>query len=227
MRFLLVEDDAVIADHIVTGLAERHLQADHARNGADAVSALQAGSYDGIVLDRMLPDISGTDLLGQLRANGGGVPPVLMPSALGSVTDRVEGLDAGADDYLAKPFSMTELVARLNAITRRAAPRTEGAGLTVGRMVLDASSHSVSVGAESLQLNRKLYSLLAHMMRHADRVVTRDMLIQDVWGYAFAPSTNIVESNMSRLRSKLQQVGPDPIETLRGSGYILRSRLCG
>ena len=121
---------------------------------------------------------------------------------------------------------MTELVARLHAITRRAPPRAEHAELSVGQLVLDPSSHSVSFAGSSQQLNRKLFSLLAHMMRHADRVVTRDMLIQDVWGYAFAPSTNIVESNMSRLRSKLQQIGPDPIETLRGTGYILRSRSC-
>lgn len=226
MRFLIVEDDAVIAEHVVRGLAERDCLADHARTGAEALGALRTTAYDGVVLDRMLPDISGTELMTHLHALGGGAPPVLMLSALGSVSDRVEGLDAGADDYLAKPFSMTELVARLNAITRRAAPRGDGAGLAVGQLVLDPSSHSVAFGSQSLQLNRKLYSLLAHMMRHADRLVTRDMLIQQVWGYAFAPATNIVESNMSRLRTRLQALGPDPIETLRGSGYILRSARC-
>lgn len=226
MQFLVVEDDAVIADHVVRGLAERSLRAHHARSGAEALAALRTASYDGIVLDRMLPDISGTALLEHLRSLDGATPPVLMLSALGSVQDRVEGLDAGADDYLAKPFSMTELVARLNAITRRSAPRGDGGELTVGQLVLDPSSHSVTYAGQSLQLNRKLYSLLAHMMRHADRVVTRDMLIQEVWGYAFAPATNIVESNMSRLRARLQTLGPDPVETLRGSGYILRSRRC-
>lgn len=226
MQFLVVEDDAVIADHVVRGLAERSLRADHARSGAEALAALRTTSYDGIVLDRMLPDISGTALLEHLRSLDGAPPPVLMLSALGSVQDRVEGLDAGADDYLAKPFSMTELVARLNAITRRSGLRSDSAELAVGRLVLDPSSHSVTFAAQSLQLNRKLYSLLAHMMRHADRVVTRDMLIQEVWGYAFAPATNIVESNMSRLRARLQALGPDPIETLRGSGYILRSQRC-
>lgn len=226
MRFLVIEDDPVIGAHIVGGLAERALDADLVDTATAALGRLQATGYDAIVLDRMLPDFSGTALLHRLRAAGDPVPPVLMLSALGSVTDRVEGLDAGADDYLAKPFSMTELVARLNAITRRAVPRGAGAVLAVGQLVLDPSGHAASFGAATLQLNRKLFSLLAHMMRHADRVVTRDMLIQDVWGYAFAPTTNIVESNMSRLRGRLAQIGPDPIETLRGSGYILRSQLC-
>lgn len=226
MRFLVIEDDAIIGAHIVHGLAQRDIAADLVNSAGAAISQLRALPYDGIVLDRMLPDMPGTTLLGELRDNGEAVPPVLMLSALGTVGDRVAGLEAGADDYLAKPFSMTELVGRLQAITRRAAPRADALGLVVGRLVLDPSSHSVAYAESSLQLNRKLFSLLAHMMRHADRVVTRDMLIQDVWGYAFAPSTNIVESNMSRLRSRLAQIGPDPIETLRGTGYVLRSHLC-
>ena len=235
MRFLVVEDDAVIAGHITGGLAALGFAADHALTGAAALRAFEGQAYDGIVLDRLLPDISGFAVLDAMRERGP-FPPVLMLSALSSVRDRIDGLDAGADDYLTKPFEMEELAARLNAIARRVGPRGGSGGgsgggndasdLTVGRLTLDPSSHSATFGDRSLQLNRKLYSLLAHMMRHADRVVTRDMLLEHVWGYSFAPSTNIVESNISRLRTKLQELDRDPIETLRGSGYVLRSARC-
>ncbi|WP_336964962.1 response regulator transcription factor [Sphingobium aquiterrae] len=227
MQFLVVEDDPVIARHIASGLRALDYDAFWVECGSAAVSAFESDSYDAIVLDRMLPDISGMDLLRTLRQREH-FPPVLMLSALGTVQDRIEGLEAGADDYLTKPFEMAELVARLNAIARRATgPRpTEGSQLNVGGLSLDPSSHSACRGEEAVQLNRKLYSLLAHMMRHADKVVTRNMLLEHVWGYSFAPTTNIVESNMSRLRGRLQDLGCDPIETLRGSGYILRSDRC-
>jgi two-component system OmpR family response regulator len=179
-----------------------------------------------VVLDRMLPDLGGLDVLSAMRAAGDARPPVLVLSALGSLADRIEGLEAGGDDYLAKPFAMEELLARLNAITRRRPGPAEAARLAVGRLELDPSRHSAAFAGHQALLNRKLYSLLAHMMRHADKVVTRDMLLEHVWGYAFAPTTNIVESNMSRLRTRLLDLGIDPIETQRGHGYILRSRLC-
>lgn len=231
MRCLVVEDDPAIARHIIDGLGQSGIAASWADCAARALALGRADAFDTVVLDRMLPDGNGIDLIAALRsAEPARQPaPVLMLSALGSLKDRIEGLDAGADDYLAKPFAVAELVARLHAIARRGPARDDapGSGETVvGRLRLDPSRHAAVFGAASLQLNRKLYSLLAHLMRHADRLVTRDMLLEQVWGYAFSPGTNIVESNMSRLRTRLQELDIDPIETQRGAGYILRSQAC-
>lgn len=226
MRFLIVEDDPVIAEHIVAGLSLHGHETSLAQTGSEAILALDRRPHDAVVLDRLLPDISGLSVIDHVRRQGNAVP-VLMLSALGSVKDRIEGLEVGADDYLAKPFDMDELVARLNAVTRRAAPTPPSdTGLAVGRLKLDPSSHSVLFLDRTIELNRKQFSLLAHLMRCADRLVTRGMLLESVWGYAFTPTTNIVESNMSRLRARLEELGCDPIDTLRGSGYVLRSERC-
>lgn len=227
MRILVVEDDPAIAGLMERGLQERGYDVDLADTGARAVQVCSAHAYDAIVLDRMLPDIGGLTVLERVRG-AGGMSPVLILSALGSVEDRVEGLVAGADDYLAKPFDMDELSARLVSICRRHARARSGAedDLVVGRLRLDVASHSVRLGDDAIELNRKQFSLLAYLLRHADRVVSRTMLIENVWGYAFDPATNIVESNLSRLRSRLQDLGCDPVETRRGEGYILRSDKC-
>ncbi len=226
MRVLVVEDDAVIAGHITACLGTLGYQLERVASGEDALRAIAHHRFSGMVLDRLLPGISGLEVLARLRAERK-LPPVVMLSALGTVKDRIEGLAAGADDYLAKPFDMDELVARLNAVTRRATPApTPDAGLAVGRLRLDPSSHSVLFLDRTIELNRKQFSLLAHLMRCADRLVTRGMLLESVWGYAFTPTTNIVESNMSRLRGRLEELGCDPIDTLRGSGYVLRSDRC-
>lgn len=226
MRVLVVEDDAVIAGHITACLGTLGYQPERVASGEDALRAIAHHRFSGMVLDRLLPGISGLEVLARLRAERK-LPPVVMLSALGTVKDRIEGLAAGADDYLAKPFDMDELVARLNAVTRRATPApTPDASLAVGRLRLDPSSHSVLFLDRTIELNRKQFSLLAHLMRCADRLVTRGMLLESVWGYAFTPTTNIVESNMSRLRGRLEELGCDPIDTLRGSGYVLRSDRC-
>jgi two-component system OmpR family response regulator len=225
VHLLVVEDDPVIADHIVSGLGLFGHSTTLARTGSEAIDALADRSPDAVILDRMLPDGDGTSVIGQMRSRGGALP-ILMLSALGSVKHRIEGLEMGADDYLAKPFSVDELAARLNAIVRRGAPRSDGAGLEVGRLRLDPSSHRVSYGEVANVLNRKQYSLLAHLMRNADRLVTRSMLLECVWSYSFSPTTNIIESNMSRLRTVLQDMGCDPIETQRGAGYTLRTERC-
>lgn len=236
IRVLVVEDDPAIAGQICHGLMARGYATDLAATGEAAFKACTGGQFDAIVLDRMLPDTHGVELLGRLR-EAGPVPAVLMLSALGSVEDRVEGLVAGADDYLAKPFDMSELSARLVAICRRGArpgqsdTRAEdngdlGGDLTVGRLRLESASHRASFGTEAIELNRKQFSLMAYLMRHADKVVTRAMLIENVWAYSFDPATNIVESNLSRLRTRLQLLGCDPIETRRGEGYVLRADLC-
>ena len=178
-----------------------------------------------MVLDRMLPDISGIAVIQRLRSAGQSLP-VLMLSALGSVEDRVEGLFAGADDYLAKPFNMTELAARLTAITRRQGNSAKDASMALGQLRLDPAGHKAIYRGQAIDLNRRQYSLLAELIRHADRVVTRSMLLESVWNYAFEPGTNIVESNLSRLRTRLLQLGCDPIETRRGAGYVLCSDRC-
>ncbi|GAB7551429.1 response regulator transcription factor [Novosphingobium sp. 11B] len=225
MHVLVVEDDPLIADHIVSGLKLGGHTARLAVTGADAARAIADGVYDAVVLDRMLPDINGLSVIDQVRAKGGAMR-ILMLSALGSVKNRIEGLQAGADDYLAKPFSMDELDARLQAIVRRGTPQAGKAILQIGALKLDVASHSVSYGASSMILNRKQYSLLAHLMHNADRIVTRTMLLEAVWSYSFSTTTNIVESNMSRLRTALQEIGCDPIDTQRGAGYVLRTERC-
>ena len=225
MHLLVVEDDPVIADHIVSGLSLFGHSATLARTGSEAMQALTDRSHDAVILDRMLPDIDGVSVMKRMRASQDGLP-VLMLSALGSVKHRIEGLQVGADDYLAKPFDVDELAARLQAIVRRGATRPESIGLEVGSLSLDPSSHRALFRDGASVLNRKQYSLLAHLMRNADRLVTRSMLLECVWSYSFSPSTNIIESNMSRLRTALQEIDCDPIETQRGAGYILRSERC-
>lgn len=232
MKILVVEDDPAIAGQIGRGLAAQGHDISHAATGTAALGACNSKLYDAMVLDRMLPDISGLAVIEQLRATGR-LPPVLMLSALGSVQDRVDGLVAGADDYLAKPFDMSELTARLIALQRRNErgndERNGGSNaisLSVGRLRLDAAGHRVMLGAEALGLNRKQFSLLAFLMRRPDQLVTRAMLLEGVWGYNFDPATNIVESNLSRLRGRLQVLGCDPVETRRGEGYVLQSAKC-
>lgn len=235
---LVVEDDPIIAGIICRSLAIWGHQPLHALSGREALAHGRNGALGAIILDRMLPDLSGIEVLSQLRASGCNAP-VLMLSALGTVQDRVEGLKAGADDYLTKPFDDAELEARLAAICRRnhragddpaAADSLTGDSPTgdmmVGRLRLDNAGHRAFLGEAGIDLNRKQFSMLAYLMRHADRVVTRAMLLENVWGYAFDPATNIVESNMSRLRARLQALGCDAVETLRGEGYVLRSAKC-
>ena len=225
MRFLIVEDDPVIAEHLMAGLSGHGHDTTWTQTGSEAILALDRRRHDAVVLDRLLPDINGLSVIDHLRGQGNNVP-VLMLSALGSVKDRIEGLQVGADDYLAKPFDTGELVARLSAIVRRTQPRAEGSRLEVGRLQLDPSSHRALYRDAGVTLNRKQYSLLAHLMRNADRLVTRSMLLEGVWAYSFSPTTNIVESNMSRLRTALLSLDCDPIETHRGVGYVLRSERC-
>jgi len=225
LRLLVVEDDPTIAGQIDRGLGALGHEMSLAASGAEALRAFSASQFDAVVLDRLLPDGTGIAVLEHLRREGQSLP-VLMLSALGSVEDRVEGLFAGADDYLAKPFAMTELAARLTAITRRQGHRAEGAGLALGQLRLDPAGHRAIYRDGSIDLNRKQYSLLAELILQADRVVTRGMLLESVWNYSFEPGTNVVESNLSRLRSKLLLIDCDPIETRRGVGYMLCSARC-
>lgn len=232
LKLLVVEDDPVIAGDLQRGLSNMGHDVILALHGAGAVSACMAGDFDAMVLDRMLPDMTGIALIAELTRRGRRFP-TLMLSALGAVRDRIEGLHAGADDYLTKPFDMEELAARLHAIIRRQEPLkavtldvVEATEAMVGRLRLEAASHRAFFEDRFQDLNRKQYSLLAYFMHHCDRVVTRGMLLENVWNYSFEPSTNIVESNVSRLRSRLEKLGCDPIETLRGVGYRFNAARC-
>jgi two-component system OmpR family response regulator len=226
VKLLIIEDDTLIAEELADSLAAMGHTSRHCATGAEGVSAMRQAPYDAIILDRMLPDMTGTGVLEHLRSIGA-VPPVLVLSALGSVKDRIEGLNAGADDYLAKPYDINELGARLAALARRS-PQAHADGLScsIGRLRLDAAQHKAAFAEQSVALNRLQVGLLAFLMRHADRLVTRSMLLEGVWDYTFNPSTNLVESNISRLRGRLEEIGCDPIITRRGEGYVLMSDQC-
>lgn len=221
MQVLIVEDDADIATYLANGLTRLGHVCEMVDSGEGALAALAEARFDAIVLDRLLPGIDGVEVLRRKPSD----LPVLVLSALGTTEDRVEGLDAGADDYLVKPFEITEVAARLNAIVRRSSP-DRATVLRVGAIEISLASGRASRGGHPIYLNKKEFGLLAEFLRNADRVMTRRMLIEAVWGYSFEPSTNLVESNLSRLRTKLVAAqGADPIETLRGVGYVLREAL--
>ena len=226
LRLLLVEDDPLIAQELTEGLNALDHHCVHCATGTGAIAAFSQDTFDAIILDRMLPDLTGTGLLDHLRSQGS-LPPVLILSALGSSRDKIEGLNAGADDYLAKPYDIGELNARLSALVRRGAQvRSDVISLSIGRLRLDGANHKIGFGAEQRHLNRVEFSLLLFLMRHADRLVTRAMLLEGVWDYSFQPVTNLVDSNISRLRRRLLDLGCDPIVTRRGEGYALMSDLC-
>jgi two-component system, OmpR family, response regulator len=226
VRLLLVEDDFLIARELTESLVALGHNCVHRDTAVGAIDALSQDVFEAIILDRMLPDLTGTGLLDLLRAQGP-VPPVLMLSALGSSRDKVEGLNAGADDYLAKPYDIGELNARLAALGRRGAQiQSDVISLSIGQLRLDGANHKIRFGVRHGHLNRIEFSLLLFLMRHADRLATRAMLLEGVWGYSFQPATNLVDSNISRLRKRLLELGCDPIETRRGEGYILVSDQC-
>jgi two-component system OmpR family response regulator len=226
LQLLLVEDDPLIAHDLTGKLGALGHDCLHCLTGTEAIGAFARTAFDAIILDRMLPDLTGTGLLDYLRAQGP-VPPVLMLSALGSSSDKVEGLNAGADDYLAKPYDIGELNARLAALVRRGAPvHSDVISLSIGQLRLDGTNHKVRFGAQQGHLNRIEFSLLLFLMRHADRVVTRAMLFEGVWSHSFQPVPNLVDSNISRLRRRLLELDCDPIVTRRGEGYVLLSDQC-
>ena len=223
MRILLAEDDADTATFIARGLGELGHVVTRVGDGDDALHLGATERFEVIVLDRMLPGIEGLDVLRRLRAAAVRTP-VLVLTAKGGIADRVDGLDAGADDYLVKPFAMAELVARLNALMRRPPISDVVTRIEIGDIVLDVLRRDVTRGGRPIPLQPREFALLEHLMRHAGRVVTRTMFLEQVWGFHFDPQTNIVESHLSRLRSKLREgFASDPIETIRGAGYRMRA----
>lgn len=224
MRVLVIEDDAETAAYVARGLREHGHVVDLAATGQDGLFLATSGSHDVLVVDRMLPGLDGLGLVRAMRETGIKVP-VLFLTALGGVGDRVRGLEAGGDDYLAKPFAFAELHARLQALARRPPLSGEPTVLRVADLELDLLRRTVTRGGERVELQPREFTLLEFLLRHAGRVVTRTMLLEGVWDFHFDPQTNIVETHVSRLRSKLSRGGRDPelVHTVRGAGYVLRA----
>jgi two-component system, OmpR family, response regulator len=223
LKILLIEDDGENADYVANGLREEgHLVAQVASGAAGLICAMENG-FDLLIVDRMIPGLDGLSLVRSLRATGRHTP-VLFLTALGGVEDRVSGLNAGGDDYLVKPFAFSELAARVSALGRR--PRTTAADtkLHVFDLELDLLSRRVRRRGEPIELQPREFRLLEYLMRHAGQVVTRTMLLEHVWDIHFDPRTNIVETHISRLRTKVDKgFGVELIHTVRGAGYCVRS----
>ena len=223
MRFLLIEDDVQAAAYLVKGLKESGHLVDHAADGEDGLTLALGGGYDAAVVDRMLPRMDGLSVVNRLR-DAGNETPVLFLSALGEVDDKVRGLKAGGDDYLAKPFAFTELLARLEVLVRRRSPASVQTRLAVGDLELDLLSRTASRAGQKIDLQPREFLLLEYMMRHAGHVVTRTMLLENVWEYHFDPQTNVIDVHMSRLRAKIDKNFLQPLlHTVRGAGYSLRA----
>jgi two-component system OmpR family response regulator len=222
MRILLVEDDRAAAAYLVKALHEAGHVADHAADGEDGLALAEDSSYDVLVVDRMLPRLDGLEVVKRLRAANNRTPALIL-SALGQVDDRVAGLRAGGDDYLAKPYAFTELLARVEALARRGTPAAAEAVYRVGDLQLDRLSHTVSRAGRELTLQPREFRLLEYLMRHAGQVVTRTMLLENVWDYHFDPQTNVIDVHVSRLRSKIDKGFDRPLlHTVRGAGYVVR-----
>jgi two-component system OmpR family response regulator len=222
MRVLIVEDDKTAVEFLVKALREAGYQTEIAYDGETGLELATGGSFNVLIVDRMLPRLDGLTLVERLRQRGDHTP-VLILSALGAVDDRVKGLRAGGDDYLAKPYSLVELVARIEALTRRSAAEGIPMKYVVGDLVLDRLSHKVTRGGEAILLQPREYRLLEYLMRHAGQVVTRTMLLENVWDYHFDPQTNVIDVHISRLRSKIDKGHERPLlETVRGAGYMIR-----
>lgn len=220
MRVLVVEDDAKIASFVTRGLKQAGYAVDHAPDGDTALALLDSTAYDAAIVDVMLPRLDGISLVRRARAARRELP-VLFLSAKGSVEDRVRGLQAGGDDYLTKPFAFSELLARVQALIRRATAAPEATRLSAGDVSLDLVTREVTCAGAPVDLQPREFALLAFLLRHAGRPVSKTMILEHVWDYSFDPQTNVVDVVMSRLRAKID---PDHrrIETVRGVGYVLR-----
>jgi two-component system OmpR family response regulator len=222
MRILVIEDDRDAADYLVKAFREVGHVADAATDGDDGLSMALGGQYDILIVDRMLPKRDGLSVIGILRDKGIETPALIL-SALGQVDDRVKGLRAGGDDYLPKPYSFSELLARVEVLARRRGGRAEETVLRVGDLELDRLSHQVRRGETLISLQPREFRLLEYLMQHAGQVVTRTMLLENVWDYHFDPQTNVIDVHISRLRSKIDKGFSQPLlHTIRGAGYMIR-----
>jgi two-component system, OmpR family, response regulator len=221
-RLLLIEDDRETADEISAELREHGFDVDWAANGIEGLDMARSGRADAMIIDRLLPGMDGLTIIEALRFEGKRTPVVVL-SALGAVDDRVRGLRAGGDDYLTKPFAMVELVARIEALLRRPAesPDTE---LQVGPLKLDLIARTARRGERSIDLLPREFRLLEYMMRRTDQMLTRAMLLEEVWNYKFVPQTNLVDVHMGRLRRKVDRPSEPPmIHNVRGMGFVIRA----
>jgi two-component system OmpR family response regulator len=221
-KILVVEDDDETADYIVRGLEEEGFTVDRAATGRDGLFLASEATHDCIVLDRLLPELDGMAILTALRAMKVHTP-VLFLSALGSADHRVEGLNAGSDDYLSKPFTFAELLARVKLLVRKGVPATEVVTkLSCGNLEMDLLSRTVRRGEVPVDLQPREFRLLEFFLRHPDQVVTRTMLLESVWDYHFDPGTNVIDVHISRLRRKIEPASQPPLlHTVRGAGYRL------
>ncbi|ENZ83913.1 MULTISPECIES: response regulator transcription factor [Caulobacter] len=222
MKLLVVEDDKEGGAYLRRALSEAGHTVDLAADGREGLMLAAGEPYDVILLDRMLPQLDGLAILRTIRA-AGVKTPVLLLTALGGIDDRVEGLEAGGDDYLVKPYAVAELLARVNALARRPPPQETPSVLRVSDLTLNLLKRSVTRAGQRIELQPREFQLLEYLMRHAGRVVTRTMLLESVWDFHFDPKTNIVETHMSRLRGKVDRGHKhELIHTVRGAGYCLR-----
>lgn len=227
MRVLLVEDDKKISDYIVKGVSQEGHVIDHAENGKDGLFLATTEEYDVVIMDRMLPQLDGLTVLKTMRGANNHTP-VLILSALGDIDDRVEGLKSGGDDYLVKPFSFAELLARIEVLSKRLIKQAEQKAVTIltaGNLSLDLLSRQVMCSGHKITLQSTEFKLLKYLLTHKGQVVTRTMLLEHVWDYHFDPQTNVIDVHISRLRSKIDPYFETPIiKTVRGAGYIIEDK---
>jgi two-component system OmpR family response regulator len=222
MRLLLVEDDRTIASFIVKGMKEAGFVVEHATNGEDGLHLALTGEYDAAIIDVMLPMLDGLSLIAEIRRQKINTPAIIL-SAKRSVDDRVKGLQTGGDDYLTKPFAFSELLARVQALIRRANATPETTRLTVGDLTMDLLTREVARAGRKIDLQPREFALLEYLMRNPGRVVSKTMIMEHVWDYNFDPQTNVIEARISKLRDKI--VGDSEkelIHTVRGAGYVIK-----
>ena len=223
MRILIIEDDQEASAYLAKGLKEAGHNVDQAGNGNDGLFLATTERYDAMVVDRMLPGVDGLTIVQTIRGAGNSTP-VLILSALGKVDDRVKGLKAGGDDYLVKPYAFAELLARIEALGRRTSATQPETRLKVEDLEMDLLARSVVRSGHEIDLQPREFRLLEYLMRHAGQVVTRTMLLENVWEYHFDPQTNLIDVHISRLRQKVDKdFDPPLIQTVRGAGYTLRA----
>jgi DNA-binding response OmpR family regulator len=223
MHLLIVEDDRSLADLLRRGLIQERHTVEVSHEGTDGLDRAESGDYDAMVLDVMLPGIDGLEIARRMRASGADTP-ILMLTARDSLHDRLRGFDAGADDYLSKPFAFEELLARLRAITRRSSGHADDDRLVVGDLVLDRRAHEVTRSGTSLELTPKEFALLEYLMRHPGQVLSRTLILERVWDYGFDSFANVVDATIRRLRKAVDDGFDFPlIHTVRGVGYKIKA----